>query len=142
MVIGTGAYLKDLIVPDSLLLDKIQSGAYELAISNAVEKAYQSGFRKHGMAAIISERRMLEVRTKLAREKKLIVMNDSEIKSKTKKVQLKGLIQKYSKFVKLAIASSASHLITYASHHLERASMLDKHFNIKALLPDDFLSDK
>ena len=141
VVIGSRAYLTDLIIDSSPLLEKIQKGSYELAISNSVEKAYISAFRKHGMAAIIPERRILEVNKKLAGEKKLIIVKDSLIKSKTKKITFKGVMNKYLKFVKLAIASSASHFITYAGQHLRLSHDLNKHFNISVLSPRDFVDD-
>ena len=141
VVVGSRAYLKDILGTDSPLLEKIQNGSYEMAISKAIERAYYSAFRKHGMTAIIPERRIMEVNSKLVREKKLIVMNDSQITSKTKKLTLKGIMNKYAKFVKLAIASSASHLVTYAGEHLKLSYDLDKCFGINVLSPSDFIDD-
>ena len=139
VVMGARVYLRKLITPSSLLLEKIQNEPYELAVSKAVEKAYASGARKHGMTATIFQRRMQDVRKKLLRENKLVFINESTIISKTKGIQFTGLMEKYIKFVNLALASGASHLITYASQHFNIASILNKQFKIKILEPDDFL---
>lgn len=139
VVFGTRAYLRDLLIPDSEVLGKLQREHYELAISQEVEKAYQSAFRKHGMAALYPKRRMAEVRDKLAAERKLVVLNSSTIISRTKNVGLTGLMPKYAKFVRLVIASSATHFITYAGQHLATAWALSKQYNIEVLSPDDFV---
>ena len=132
-------YLRKLLSPNSPLLEKLHNEPYELATSNSVEKAYVSASRKHGMAAPIFQRRMKDVQKNLQQENKLVFVNESTIKSKTKRVQFTGLMKKYIKFINLAIASSASHLITYASQHFSTTPILSKKYNIEVLLPDDFM---